>query len=408
MIYTQHRTSIKWIEMIVTILLIGILDYTFNLSVSEWAIDPLIFYILLFSLRYGLLGAFVSFTLTSLYHFSFLLMEGADLLLFLYDSKELAWILLHFFVALSAGIFSTSYRERYQSLHIRQEEVVDENAQLKQTVQKLQESQNEMRKRVLDSTYTLSKIYEVGLHLDQDVTGLVRDHLIGTFTRVFKARQIGLYHVDTSRRTLRLHVRSGDVDRLPQTLFIDSDAGMFQRMFQTKRPTLRLADELEGPLLVAPVCYDGDVKEVLVVHEVDILRLRSHEMNMMKLVLDWAGTRIEKADALEWLLVSDQLVDGTRMFRMDAFEQKVEQQVLRHEQYGQPYSTVRLSVEGVDLTLIEMELILRQSMREIDIIGYDEDEQMLHFLLPGTPVESAERFKERIEHVFYVKGGRRL
>ncbi|MDE0562420.1 hypothetical protein [Exiguobacterium sp. B2(2022)] len=114
MIYTQHRTSIKWIEMIVTILLIGILDYTFSLSLSEWAIDPLIFYILLFSLRYGLLGAFVSFTLTSLYHFSFLLMEGTDLLLFLYDTNELAWILLHFFVALSAGVFSPiSVRKRW-------------------------------------------------------------------------------------------------------------------------------------------------------------------------------------------------------------------------------------------------------------------------------------------------------
>lgn len=408
MIYTQHRTFIKWIEMIVTILLIGILDYTFSLSLSDWAIDPLIFYILLFSLRYGLLGAFVSFALTSLYHFSFLLMEGSDLLLFLYDTNELAWILLHFFVALSAGVFSTSYRERYQSLHIRQEEVVDENEQLKQTIQQLQESQREMRKRVLDSTYTLSKIYEIGLKLDQDVTDLVRDHLIETFTHVFRARQLALYHVDASRRTLRLHVRSGEVERLPQTLFIDSEQGIFARMFQSQKPTIRLADELEGPLLVAPICYEGAVKEVLIVHEIDILRLRSHEMNMMKLVLDWAGTRIEKADALEWMLVSDQLVEGTRMFRMDAFEQKVAQQVLRHEQYDQPYSTVTIPIEGVDLSLIEIELILRQSMREIDVIGYDEDKRVLHFLLPGTPIESAERFKERIEHVFYVKGGKRL
>lgn len=408
MMYTQHRTSIKWIEMIVTILLIGILDYTFNLSMSEWAIDPLIFYILLFSLRYGLLGTFVSFGLTMIYHFSFLLYEGTDVLLFLYDTNEIAWILLHFFVALSAGVFSTSYRERYQSLQIRQEEVVDENAQLKQTVKQLQTSQGEMRKKVLDSTYTLSKIYEVGLHLDQDVTDVVRDHLVQTFKGVFRARQLAIYHVDASRRTLRLHVRSGDVDRLPQTMFIEPTEGVFYRMFESGRPTLRSADELNGPLLVAPIHYEGRIKEVLIVEEIDVMRLRSHEMNMMKLVLDWAGTRIEKAQAYEWMLVQDQLVEGTHLFKMEAFEQRVAQQVLRHEQYGQPYSTLALPIEDHELSLIEMELILRQSMREIDVIGYDETERTLHFLLPGTPIEFAERFKERMRQTFLVKGGKRL
>lgn len=48
MIYTQNRQGIKWIEMIVSILIIGILDYMFNLSILKWTIDPLIFYILLF------------------------------------------------------------------------------------------------------------------------------------------------------------------------------------------------------------------------------------------------------------------------------------------------------------------------------------------------------------------------
>lgn len=393
--------------MVLSILIIGIADYIFNLSLSEWVIDPLIFYILLFSLRYGLLGAFVSFTLTSLHHFMFLLLKGSDLLLFLYDSGELAWIILHFLIAIVAGMFSTSFQERYQSLKIRQEEVADENRQLKETVRHLELSQAEMRKKVLDSDYTLSKIYEIGLSLDQDLPDIVRDQLVHTLERSFYAKQIAIYHVDTSQRTLRLHVRSGEASRLPQTLFIEPGQGLYERMLRTGKLSIRTADETEVPLLVAPIRYDGSIQEVVVIQEVDFNRLRSYEMNMMQLILDWAGTRIEKARAMEWMLARNELVEGTRIYRIAAFNEKVELQAARHEQYDQAYSTVTLEVDHVNLSLIEMELILRQSMREIDIIGYDGETKTLHFLLPGTPQEFAERFKERIEQTFLVKGGQK-
>lgn len=407
MIYTQQRNSIKWMEMILSILIIGIVDYIFNLSISEWLIDPLIFYVLLFSLRYGLLGAFVSFALTSLYHFTILLSEGTDVLLFLYDSSELAWIILHFLVAIVAGTFSTSFQERYQSLKIRQEEVTDENRQLKETVRHLELSQVEMRKKVLDSDYTLSKIYEVGLGLDQDIPDIVRDQLVRTLEQSFYAKQIAIYHVDTSRRTLRLHVRSGDPEHLPQTLFIEAGQGLYERMFRTGRLSIRTADEMGVPLLVAPIRYDGAIQEVVVIQTVDFNRLRSYEMNMMQLVLDWAGTRIEKARAMEWMLAQHELVEGTRIYQIAGFEEKVKLQAARHEQYDQPYSTITLAVDHVNLSLIEMELILRQSMREIDVIGYDAETETLHFLLPGTPQAYAERFKERMEQTFLVKGGQK-
>lgn len=407
MVYTQQRNSIKWIEMIVSILIIGIADYIFNFSIAEWLIDPLIFYILLFSLRYGLLGAFTSFTLTSLYHFTLLLFKGTDLLLFLYDSTELAWIILHFLVAIVAGMFSTSFQERYQSLKIRQEEVTDENRQLKETVRHLELSQVEMRKKVLNSDYTLSKIYEVGLGLDQDIPDIVRDQLVHTLEQSFYAKQIAIYHVDTSRRTLRLHVRSGDPEHLPQTLFIEAGQGLYERMFRTGQLSIRTADEMGVPLLVAPIRYDGAIQEVVVIQTVDFNRLRSYEMNMMQLVLDWAGTRIEKARAMEWMLAQHELVEGTRIYQIAGFEEKVKLQAARHEQYNQPYSTITLAVDHVNLSLIEMELILRQSMREIDVIGYDAETETLHFLLPGTPQAYAERFKERMEQTFLVKGGQK-
>ncbi|TCI57472.1 hypothetical protein EVJ24_01465 [Exiguobacterium sp. SH1S21] len=407
MIYTQNRNAIKWTEMLVSILIIGIFDYIFNLSISDWAIDPLIFYILLFSLRYGLLGAFVSFTLTSIYHFMFLLSQGTDLLLFLYDANELAWILLHFFIAIFAGIFSTSFQERYQSLRIRQEEVADENRQLKETVRHLELSQVEMRKKVLDSDYTLSKIYEIGLGLDQDLPDIVRDQLVRTLEQSFYAKQIAIYHVDTSQRTLRLHVRSGEASRLPQTLFIEAGQGLYERMLRTGKLSIRTADETDVPLLIAPIRYDGAIQEVVVIQEVDFNKLRSYEMNMMQLILDWAGTRIEKARAMEWMLARNELVDGTHIYHVAAFEEKVKLQAVRHEQYDQPYSTLALAVDHINLSLIEMELILRQAMREIDIIGYDAETETLHFLLPGTPKEFAERFKERMEQTFLVKGGQK-
>ncbi len=405
MIYTQHRNSIKWIEMIVSILIIGLLDYMFSLSISKWIIDPLIFYILLFSLRYGLLGSFVSFLFTLGYHLLFLAVEGSDILLFLYDQQELMWIVFHFLVAVTAGMFSTSFQERYLSLRLRQEEVTEENTRLLETLEALRLAQDTMQKKLLDSNHTLTKIYKIGTDLDQSVADIVRDKLVSTFEQSFKAKHLAIYHVDASRRTLRLHVRFGDKEKLPQTLFIDSESNIYQRMFKQKAIAIRTADEFDVPLLIAPIQYDGKIQEVLVVQEIDFNRLTTYEMNVMQLILDWTGSRIEKAMLMEWNETRHELIEGTHIYQLHHFNEKIQYQEYRLQHYGQPYSTVQMPVADVPLSLIEMELILRQSMREIDLIGFDEETRTLHFLLPGTPEEYAKRFKERIRDVFLRKGG---
>lgn len=405
MIYTQHRNSIKWIEMIVSILIIGLLDYMFSLSISKWTIDPLIFYILLFSLRYGLLGSFVSFLFTLGYHLLFLAVEGSDILLFLYDQQELMWIVFHFLVAVTAGMFSTSFQERYLSLRLRQEEVTEENTRLLETLEALRLAQDTMQKKLLDSNHTLTKIYQIGTDLDQSVADIVRDKLVSTFEQSFKAKHLAIYHVDASRRTLRLHVRFGDKEKLPQTLFIDPESNIYQRMFKQKAIAIRTADEFDVPLLIAPIQYDGKIQEVLVVQEIDFNRLTTYEMNVMQLILDWTGSRIEKAMLMEWNETRHELIEGTHIYQLHHFNEKIQYQEYRLQHYGQPYSTVQMPVADVPLSLIEMELILRQSMREIDLIGFDEETRTLHFLLPGTPEEYAQRFKERIRDVFLRKGG---
>lgn len=405
MIYTQHRNSIKWIEMIVSILIIGLLDYMFSLSISKWIIDPLIFYILLFSLRYGLLGSFVSFLFTLGYHLLFLAVEGSDILLFLYDQQELMWIVFHFLVAVTAGMFSTSFQERYLSLRLRQEEVTEENTRLLETLEALRLAQDTMQKKLLDSNHTLNKIYKIGTDLDQSVADIVRDKLVSTFEQSFKAKHLAIYHVDASRRTLRLHVRFGDKEKLPQTLFIDPESNIYQRMFKQKAIAIRTVDEFDVPLLIAPIQYDGKIQEVLVVQEIDFNRLTTYEMNVMQLILDWTGSRIEKAMLMEWNETRHELIEGTHIYQLHHFNEKIQYQEYRLQHYGQPYSTVQMPVADVPLSLIEMELILRQSMREIDLIGFDEETRTLHFLLPGTPEEYAQRFKERIRDVFLRKGG---
>ena len=192
---------------------------------------------------------------------------------------------------------------------------------------------------------------------------------------------------------------------MPQTLFIDPESNIYQRMFKQKAIAIRTADEFDVPLLIAPIQYDGKIQEVLVVQEIDFNRLTTYEMNVMQLILDWTGSRIEKAMLMEWNETRHELIEGTHIYQLHHFNEKIQYQEYRLQHYGQPYSTVQMPVADVPLSLIEMELILRQSMREIDLIGFDEETRTLHFLLPGTPEEYAQRFKERIRDVFLRKGG---
>lgn len=393
-------------ELLVAIIGLGLIDQWFALEMTEWTLNPFVFAVLLFSLRYGLNIGLMSFLLTLGYYLIEASRSGGDLFLLFYDSNRFIEILFLLLLSVIGGLYGTSFKERYESLSDRNDELNDDNEEMKEVIELMEGSQKSMQERVLESEYTLKRIYQVGKALDQPTPDLIRNEAIQIISDLFKADEVAIYRVDSSRSAMRLSVRKGSKEVFPQTIFVDHESSMYRRLFANKTVTIRTVDDEDGsPVLVGPVVSNYEVREVLIINNLDFAKLTSYEIQILSLLLDWVSDRIDKSQAAVWKEEETQMFPGTRIYIKEAFDEKVAMQQQRKETYGVDYSIVELPFEGFhDMSKVEAEIILRAYLRELDIIGFDESSQTFSFLLPGTEEEKATIVEKRIQKFLYEKG----
>ncbi|WP_281659167.1 hypothetical protein [Halobacillus sp. Cin3] len=407
MFYQQSSFIRKFIELILVFSVLGFLDQSLEWDMLEWTLNPVFFAVLLFSLRYGLNFALLSFFAALIYHVYDIYQRDGDLFLLFYDPANYLSLLFLLLAGVITGLYSTSFRERYESQQYVLKETKDENEELKTSLTALERSQRVMQAKVLDSEYTLSRIYEVGKTLDQPSPELVRNEAVTIIGDLFEAEDLAVYHVDSSKKSLRLRVRKGNTERLPQTIFIDDAASIFSRGLKNKTICLKTVDdEADAPVLIGPIVYNQDVREVLVIDQLDFAKLTKYEVQILSLVLDWMANRIERAGEYLRKEEEQKMYPGTSIYDKEAFDELVQLQEKRAEKYGVPYSVVSIDVSPYrEMSAVEAEIILRAYLRELDIMGYDQTEQHFHFLLPGTSSENASIVEERIYKALDTKGG---
>ncbi|ASF40458.1 hypothetical protein CEH05_15395 [Halobacillus halophilus] len=406
MIYTQTSTWRKFIELFVIMLIAALLDQYLEMNMTQWTLSPFIMIVLFFSLRYGLTLGLSAFLLTVSYLIVSVELNNGDLFLLFYESDTYLVMLFTLLIAVISGTYSTSFKERYESLTYSYGEIMDERNELKKTIELMKESQRVMQEKVLDSEYTLSRIYQVGIALDQPTPDLIRNEATTIISNLFKAEEVGIYHLDSSRKALRLHVRNGESKRLPQTLFIDEHSFFYKRIFQNKTVTIRTVDDDENtPLVAGPIVSNNEVEEVLIIDQLDFSRLTKYEIQIMSLVLDWMSNRMERAKEAKREEDKENMYPGTRVYYADVFEDLVDVQRMRKEHYHVPFSVVSVDLSShKNLSVIETEIILRAYLRELDVIGFNQETHTFYFLLPGTEEAKAWMVEKRIKQALRTKG----
>ncbi|WP_345240542.1 hypothetical protein [Pontibacillus salipaludis] len=406
MFYKQDRLWLKLVEVVGVWALIVFLDLVIEGQIISSVPEILFLFVLLAALRYGLSIGLLAFLLVAVYRLFFSWVTGEDVLLLFYETESLSAFLWLLFVALIAGLFSTSYREKYESLQFHKEETEDENHYLKDTVELLERTQRMLQMKVLESDHSLSRIYQVGIALDQDHPELIRSEALNVFREVFKVKQMAIYHVDQSQRALRLLIRQDEKNRFKQSILIEDTSSMFKRMLEGKTITIRnVEDPEDSPVLLAPLMYEGVIKEVVVLEDVEFHSITAHQMQVLSLVLDWMSSRLQKAYNLQQEKEKPKMFSGTSVYKKQFFNELVEMEEKKAKEFRLPYLVGKIRLKStVEVPIIEAEMMIRSHIREIDRLGYDAGKNELWFLFPGTDPSARDVIFPRIEQVLRMKG----
>nr|WP_251129287.1 MULTISPECIES: GAF domain-containing protein [unclassified Exiguobacterium] len=330
---------------------------------------------------------------------------GGDIFLLFYDTNSLLTLFYYFAITVIVGLFSTSFRERYEISQFRNEELKDENTYLKETVDLLNTSQTTLRQKLLQSEYSLNQLYELAVSLDLPHPELIRSETIRLLKKTFLASDVAIYHVDRSQKSMRLLIRQTDKKEFPQTIFLDEASSMFKRFFQVQETTLRqLDDEDTDPMLLAPIIVDGTTREVVVIKRLPLRKLTTDDLHVLNILFSWIGTRIQNAENLIRKEQHEKMHKGTSFYKKTAFTELVAIQERKKIHHGQPYIVLEYPLGYEPVSLESIEAIVHSYLREIDVVGYDPDENKLLLLLSGTSEEHRQRIYDRIEGILIQKG----
>lgn len=406
MFYRQHSLIRKYAELICVFLVFFLLDRWTELRFTGFQPAPTLFIALLFSLRYGWSIGLVSSLMTIAYIVGTVMVRGEDVLLLFFDFERAKWLLLHLVLGIIPGLFITNLREQYEAQYYRNQEVIEENRQLRRAVDRLSESRKILEGKILESEQSIHTLLEIMRALDARDPESTITQAAKILADFFKAEEFGIYHLDQSGTALRLKIRMGQSEKLKPTLFI-SDSRFYSRLLREKTVIMRRADdEAFAPVLAGPILREGRIKDVLIISRIALDRLTPQSVQFLHLLLELISDNTEIA-ALRLEERGERITyPGTSIYYPDAFQRRVQIERERETELEQPYTAFDISLPThLQLEADEWNKRLEPHIREVDIVGYNKRDNRLLFLLPATDQEQTKNFIERIMPVIsYDKG----
>lgn len=393
---------IKYIEILMVAAGVILIElYVFPLSTVSG--NPLTLIVLLFGIRYGILLGLTSALLTSLICLLPYWKSGEDLYSYFIYGEFSTKAIMFVLVGYISGLFSTNSREKFADKEADYDELEERLEQAVHTLNTVNETNEVLEKRILTSEMTLGNVYNMLRALDQDHVEMLVNEVAKTIETFYGAKTLGVYHADNSLRSLRIKVRRGKEDLLPQTIFMDSAPQFFERLWSEGNITIRrVNDEENAPLLAAPIKVNGEWKQVIIIQEMDLSLLGVDGLSLLHILVEIISDQLTKAWEKEKQTEKEMYYLGTTILKPYYFDERYEIEKSRLEEFKVSYSTLRMSAISLkEDELIGLDKELRSSLREVDIIGYFPKSNEIVILLPATSETHVEMIEKRIQKVLF-------
>ncbi|MFD1735141.1 hypothetical protein ACFSCX_01060 [Bacillus salitolerans] len=398
MFYQQGSTIRKLIELFVLFILIFIIDSIVEFELIDIQPSPFILVLLLFSIRYGWRIGVLTFIITIVYFGLRTLISGEDLFLLFFETERRLQFIIFFIISIIAGAFSTSQRERYEDLHFRNEELRSTLENIESTIKDLSFTNKVLEERVIESETSIASVYQMTKLLDQDNLEIITDEAINILMNYFHAETFGIYHLDRSLRSMRIKVRKGNIDELPQSILLADSKDFYERLLMEKKITIKKAsDPKSAPVIAGPIMRNGEIRQVLIIKQIDFYRLSEHGIQLLYWLLQIISDSYAKAEAKSVMLNRVKMFEGTNIYYKDYLDEYIRIERKREENFKQPFALLEIKMSSSSSYFLkEINYEIFNELREVDKVGYDEDKNMLYILLPGTDPARIDNLKKRI------------
>jgi hypothetical protein len=405
LIFRQNRRWIAWLELAVIFAILIVIYLVYRVEWLAWSLNPLMFVILYFSLRYGIRIGIATAGGASLLHIATYIEMNGDLY-GLFDRWDQAkWFISYWGIALFVGHVASDLRFRYSILADEFEENKQHLAKVEESYKDLHVVKKALETKVIGAQESLFTLYKIAKALDSEDSEIIFTDAVRLCKDLIQAGSIVIYRMNPTRDVLRLKVYYGSEPRYPATVFLDKPS-LYARVREEKSIQLRLEGEPQDiPLLAGPLLdQNNQIVAIIGLNGLDFVNMNKYTLDLFRLILTWMGESCVKAFEREQKLNDQRYFPGTRVMVPEYFYTKLNEETLRASDFDQKFLLLQLPIDLGEMeesaALREINEITRLMLRDEDAMSYDAFRGELLFLLPATSPELAALIEERIRDRF--------
>ncbi|WP_418790643.1 GAF domain-containing protein [Phosphitispora sp. TUW77] len=396
----KKKTVMCIMETLVVNILIYIIFYQIqpNRDVYlELNPHPLFILCIAMGMRYGNYLGLISAAISSLFYLVVFQSVNNDFSLLFLHFKNYKYLLFFFWSAVIFGSFKDNYDASMERTLTEKKILDDEYEELKKDYKLTRKIQDELKKQIIGSEESILHLYEIASRLGTLDQEEVYTETIGILSKYLKADAVSVYTYHENSGYLRLKIRTGIAGMESRSLNVRESAGF--REVALNKQVIRWDDVKEEgfPLMSAPLVKDDKVMAVVNIEHMDFDTLSEYAFQLFKLITNWVNKALGQAIYVDGLKES-RFISGTGLLRSEAFEERLNAEARRKEEFGLDFATLQFKVSNMNEADIDERI--KKVLRTVDVVGFDPDKKHLKILLPATPKDNLPLIEERIIHSF--------
>ncbi|MCQ8212776.1 hypothetical protein NON08_09620 [Cetobacterium somerae] len=379
-------------ESILYCLLVYLIFFYYSNFKSEFLtmnIQPLAIVVGLIALKYGVYSSLQTVLVASFFYIFSYYQLGNDPVVFFLDFNYYKFILIFFFIALTLGRVSDNFRNRIVEL---QEKNIDLDERLKSQREKnimLVNINERLKTRIIGSKESI-------LTLHQITSSILTENVERIFTQILEilidflgSDVVSIYIYNKERNIFRGRIKIGN-SLLPN--FIEVKEGDLYSKVLKNKVTLEGNRELKEPVYISPILKNNEVVGVINIERLKYGNEEKYLLELFKVISQWINNALVKAFEENEKEIKNNVFENTRIYNLKYFSYVLEEDKKRKKLFNTEY--IALEGKNPGLTPIQLNELLKGKVRDIDIIGMNEE--VIKFLFVNASKKDKDLLTKRI------------
>ncbi len=385
------------------------------LAVPEFKLHSYYFWVivLLISVRYGLMAGVFSGVASAIL-FSILLYFSIDkkALETFWDLKYLLEPFLFIFMGGLLGQLSQEKINKVSDTEGNAKQMTQRVSTIETELATSEEARRELEKRIVGQLTTITTLYESAKKLESFKLSDIYSGTLDILSEHLGVEKCSLYSLENNLLTLKARgefgkISEGEAQTISKTEGLIGMAVESHKVVSIREAlgSLEFSKLKGGPLMAGPLLRkDGSLIGVIAIEQLPFVRFTPYTIKIFSIILDWLSLSIENAtyvQAVQSRNIQDEVIG---IYTYSYFKQRLKEEFLRSKKYSLPLSLLVLRLKDFDqvdsqklIPLFKsLHLILKNNLRDIDLISQYESKNSLAVILPTLQGSELQKMKSKI------------